>query len=411
MERQGLREAYGHFQAKVDSFMAAGYEFHFFEAGFPAGNLGNALQDSGQEIHTRQVSYWPLVQALNEEKPEAKPAFLFTTDRLNRFSGERPSVSSTIHWYGFTPADSNSQAITLAYPTPSDSILAKKIESAPGGSKITDEMIPEQWRKGSDYQISESNTGLMLSLNGKDPVIIDTIPLKVMIVSGRNSQDATYLKAALEAIAHYGKREIQITSASDTISVSGEWDWLFWLSEAQLPNLAVKNIFYYDRGKLAPVHSWIRSAEWVSVQEEPVGLYQSTISQESNVEGEPLWLDGYGNPVLVLERNAQQTRYRLFTRFDPSCNDLSWSRAFPGMMLQLIYEQQRNEKEQRADRRSIDSQQLQMNTQTRQLSLFRADVQGNDLKWEKISWVILLALLLLERIFSLKTQKARTHAK
>ena len=50
----------------------------------------------------------------------------------------------------------------------------------------------------------------------------------------------------------------------------------------------------------------------------------------------PIWRDGFGDPVLSLEKQEQSNLYHFYSRFDPAWSDLVWSDDFPKMLLKLI---------------------------------------------------------------------------
>ena len=277
LSRQGLTETYNRFRPAVDSLLQAGLEFHYFEDGFAKDNLSTALQSSTGRNDTT-ASYRSLISLLNEQVNTQLPVYIFTDNYLRHFRGRRLPVSLNLHWRLYTPG------INAAQPR------------------------------------------------------ADTSAIRVTVFSHGHANDARYLIAALDAIRQFSKKNITLTIAATGADVPPQQDWLFWLSGDQLPPAAnARNVLAYASGEglhrasvILPGHSPAFA---------PIALYRFIAEQDtaSFVTG-TRWKNGFGNPVLSVQRKDNVNHYTLFTHLDPAWTDLPWSEDFPWMLYQLLYE-------------------------------------------------------------------------
>jgi hypothetical protein len=132
---------------------------------------------------------------------------------------------------------------------------------------------------------------------------------------------------------------------------------VFWLSTKPVNKQVAQNcdnLFSYEAGKVKDINSWI-TEQFGALSNRKITLYKSIIATNNN--GNALWTDGFGNPVLSFEKQGQTNQYHFYSRFDPSWNDLVWSDDFPKMLLGLIVGQP-VKPDSVHDRRAFDAKQL-----------------------------------------------------
>jgi hypothetical protein len=339
--------------------------------------LMDSLAAAGYERHVMsEVNYWEAYQAADREAPAGAPFVVFSTGWVSRFGGERPSTFRPVRWYTYTPKDSVRHWTAAAWLTPSDSIRVLEGSSGPTGSYYR---------------------ARMLSRDSPLAVKVDTAALRITIYMGPEYiQDGRYLAAGLRALASFSGRKIRLNIAGSMDAVSGEMDWLFWLSPAPLPLEAkTVHVLRYEPGKAVAVGTWLRGEPGIGITKEIEG-------------GEgyaAVWEDGYGRCLLGREdigngepigrpQDSEGRRvYHYFSRMDPGWNGLVWSRSFPVLLSRLLFEGGLDEAQ---DRRVLDPEQV--------VPVKRGDRVGKTeeslLDLGPVCWVLLLLLFILERVVS-----------
>jgi hypothetical protein len=375
--KEKLPETYRQFQPVIDSLLKTGYTFHYFEPGFKKGQLSAALQQTTDTLTNSTASYWALLANLQQQADVPRSLFLYTTNYLGRFRGQRPAIDTSIHWYAYTPADSVANWWADAYVTTSGSIRARKVTSSPSGNAYT-------------YQEQAG---------GAVPVKPDTATTQITIFADTYAHDARYLKAAIAAIQQFTQRKMQVSVISQPGLLPQQTDWLFWLSMQPVPeHVAARNVWQYDSGKVVNTSSRI-----ISPAAAPIALYKRILPQQGSVENtQLLWQDGFGNAVLRLEKQGNTARYHFSSRLDPAWNELPWHAAFPGLLLQLFFPDSSSIAADK-DRRIIAAQQLQPDhSHPSYLARKRAPVT-TDLT--AVFWVAIVALFFAERALVFKNSK------
>lgn len=369
------QETYQHFQLSIDSLLQAGYALHYFNPGFRAAGLtatfyGNMEMDS-------TMSYWALLDSLQQMPGAPRSFFIFTPAWLHRFRGQRPAIDTGVHWYAYTPADSVATWPGNAYATPSGSIYAGRVSSRPGGNSYAWEILPF----------------------GAAPQPVDTTTMRITLFADALMQDALYLKAAITAIQQFTQHRLALQEVHQTTALPAQTDWLFWLSTQPLPrDVQARNTWRYDTGQVVNSASWI-----ISGTAAPVPLYKRVQPPLTAAEAVPLWQDGFGNPILRQEKGPQTTQYHFASRLDPAWNELPWQADFPAMLLQLLFPDSNNVITGK-DRRIIAAQQLQPDhTAGNMITRSRTAAITTDLS--PFCWALLLLLFLIERLWAFRVKK------
>lgn len=348
MSRTALPGAYQRFEPLVDSLLQAGFEFHYFEAGFPKLNFETALHAVKDSIAIKQPSYRCTVELLNEQVPAHLPLYVFTDNFLRNFGGPRSRVSLNLRWFTYTPP-----------------------------------LLPA--------------------------IVADSSGLRVTIFNHGYGNDARYLKAALDALQQFTKKNIIVQSVTAISNIPDHQDWLFWLANEPVVNdLNATNILQYAIGKPLSVQSYILPA--AGAMFDAVSLYMSV--PDTTVDtgfADIRWKDGFGNPLLVAQKKKNTNHYRLYTHFDPAWNELPWSGSFPQIVYGLIQDAHTSATGVGStDQTIIDS------TQLMPVLLTGKDADPKPAIYiltplSGICWLLVFLLFFTERWFSFYHRKTAAH--
>lgn len=349
--KESFKATYSKFKPTVDSLTRAGYEFHYFNTGFAKGSLtqiisppkdGVIKQDS-VKLTNRQSNYWSLIRQLDDKVSSDIPVYLFTSNQGKYFTGTKPEAALQLHWQTYTPADSISTWIQKAWFTPLGDIRVVQGQSSPSGTSFQYANVRKS-TGNSTYNIQTNNGQAQISLptSKQSPIMVDTAIQHIAFYVDNNSLDASYVKAALQAVSQFTQRKMAIKTIGNPAQLTNNTDWLFWLSEKSISKTYLnrcKNILAYQAGKPIIVNSWISNA----------GPYATTVADVNSVNLYKLisgaggirtlvWQEASGKPVLTLEQQGKAKLYHFYSRFNPAWNDLVWSDIFPAWLLQLMQE-------------------------------------------------------------------------
>lgn len=407
--KENITEAYHQFKPAIDSLSKAGYEFHYFNKGFTKADLKLVLTDSVKQAKPEEktANYWSLMAQLNEQLPANVPVRLFTPNQSRYFADRKPVVSFNLHWRTYIPADSLSAWIQSAWFTNSNAIKVVEGNSKPSCTWFTNHIIQSGGEANSPFIVNVNNGNPVINLKNSDqkPVLIDTNSLRITIYTDKFSTDVGYLKAALQAVSNFTQRKTSIKQYSDAGQIPAGQSWIFWLSEKPVDAGSLKkgvHIFNYVPGKVSNASSWIKTngVYAVSGQQDMPALYKLIKGEANN----PVWTDGYGNPVLSGDNNT----YHFYTRFDPSWNELVWSDQFPELLLKLMADKNDNEQITQYDRRVMDQQQLMpvINPSAKNTVADKLTKQNN---LSHYFWLALVVMFLVERWLAHKNKLTPKH--
>ena len=352
--KRELKETYQKFKPTIDSLNKAGYEFHYFNKGFAKADLTKGLADTTNYKNTN-VSYWSLVQQLDGQISSSLPVRLFTSNGIIHFNGVKPQVSLNLHWQTYTPADSTSKWIERAWLTNNGNVQIVRGDSQPEGMYFMSYPLgPNSIKHDTGFvYASKSDSISIIIKNEVNLVALDTTTWRFAIYAEKNSPDAGYVKAALASIVQFTKHKATIKQYADVGQISQHQNWVFWLSVKPVnQQLNCDNLIVYENGKVKNSNSWINDE---SSSKEKIALYKSVVTTRNNDYS--VWKDGFGDPVLSLQKQEQTSTYHFYNRFDPAWNDLVWSDSFPKMMMKLIVGQS-SESDMKHDRRVMDAKQV-----------------------------------------------------
>lgn len=339
----------------------------------------DSLVKAGHQRHDLKGSFWwEDFACLDRQAPKDIPFYVFTDGQLRHFAGARPLTERQVYWYVDTATDSIARWVDKRWSVGGDSIRVVTGSSGPTGSTY----------------------GYKDRLRGAEDSV-DTVTLHVVVYA--DSIDGQWVTAAVRAIRTFTRRNIDVVSRRPG-SASGQKepaDWVFWLSSAPLPDVKAPNVLLYEPGKVVPVDTWIRGME---VQVEKV------IEQPAQAgKLRPIWVDGFGRPVLGLEETAGARRYHFFSHFNPAWNGLVWSADFPFYLQTLLFEKEDNTH----DRRVIDPAQVSPGkgdaangTRSGQAAIYSNVSSGEaSIDLAPAGWLLVWLLLLCERLVAFKRPK------
>ncbi len=418
VEKEPIKEVYAHFKPQIDSLLKAGYELHLFDASFKAIKLEAVLKDTIKaKSNQKPRSYWNLLKLLEQQLPQKKPVYLFTSNQLQHFKGTRPELAVNLRWKTYTPADSVSTWIQNAFFTPADSVRLLIGNSKPSGTSFSTIKLQSADRGNSRFNVSfqEGKPVVVLKNSLQPPVQADTSTLKITVFQNRFPADAAYLEAALQAVKKFTRRKMKINLASSFNQIPALQNWIFWLSD-QLPpkNLNQKfvksgSFFKYETGKPQASNSWISESSFAGNESEPINLYQRFLADKRSIGNtQTIWQDGFGQPVLSFQEAENTTIYRFYSRFNPAWNDLVWSSDFPKMILNLILKSYPQKDFIEKDKRTISSNQQQPSPANTPNPSYKNSKQTDLTDLKHASWIALFLVFLLERIIS-QTKKEEIY--
>lgn len=344
--------AYPAFRTQIDSLLQQGFQLHMPDTGFARLRR---LEDIPPD--TADADYWQLLQALSQKVPADLPVYLFTGNRLARFSGPMPAVALTLHWQTMTPPDSVNNWNDYTYLTDNDSLRIRQGRSTPSATT---------------FRFFDTLSGAA-----------DTTALHYTIYTDKYQEDARYLAAALKAVQQYTRRKTDLLLVKQAAAIPPSQDWLWWLSDSPVPSgINAKRTIRYATGTPQSITATIAGTDIRIFRRLPV----------KDTTG-ATWRDSYGTPLL--------TNDQLYTHFNPAWNELPWSGEFPEKLLELLYPAGTDEKQ---DRRSIAARQLVLPAHAAAVRPVITPQQETPL--EKITWTILLLVFCAERYLSFKTRIA-----
>ena len=408
-----LKETCKNLKFIVDSLAKIGYEFHFFDENFKNFELNKVLNDSLLKDKSEVKNYWNLVAKLNEKLPSNVPVYLLTPNQAKYFTGNKPSVSLNLHWQTYTPADSVSTWVENAWFTSNNSIKVIGGNSRPSGTYFTSYIIQSGGDPKSPFMVDVNHGSPVISLKTapEKHMPIDTSTLWVAIYSDKYSVDEKYLGAALQAIIDFTQRKTVVKKYADAAQIPAKQDWLFWLSDkpvdANMLNKAA-HVLNYQSGKVSTEFSAIKSngSFTLSGDGEIPAIYKRV--KNETINGQAIWVDGYGNPILTQEQSPQTTRYHFYSRFNPAWNDLVWSDSFPKLLLRLVLYGSDNELLKSNDLTKIDHRQMMPNIIWSAKNVNNSKVnEQTDLS--HYFWLMLIAVFIAERWVAHKNKLVLKH--
>ncbi|NCD71469.1 BatA domain-containing protein [Mucilaginibacter agri] len=403
LPRENFSEGYQHYKTSIDSLTKQGYEFHYFNTDFPKVDLTKLLAETKDlktidSVSAQPSSYWDILKQLDNRTPSNLPVYLYTTNSANRFVGDKPQAALNLHWQTFTPADSVTTWVHNAWFNSNNTIRVVEGNSKPSGTTYNYTDI--QADKGnSQFTVNVNNGRPEISLaNSKaKPVSVDTATLSIAIYNDGKTADAGYLKAALDAVAQFTQRKITVKQYSSANAIPVGESWIFWLSEQPFAARLLQKhskIFAYQTGKTQTVNTSISTTTDFALPNGSTQIPMFKLVAATRNSGEMMWHDGFGHPVLTVEKQDNAEVYHFYSRFNPTWNDMAWDSSFPKLMLQLIITPAKNTMSE-YDRRTLSNEQIQpVKVSETHVVADKFTIQK---ELGKYFWLALIAIFMVER--------------
>jgi hypothetical protein len=252
--------------------------------------------------------------------------------------------------------------------------------------------------------VQPTSNGLTLQHNGEASILLDTASINICIYTGSYANDASYVKAAIDAVKQFSKRNIKLSITANTSNISTGLDWLFWLSDNPLPaSISAKNIFKYEAGKENNNETWLTDGAFdINNQSLTVNKY---IPVTQKIAERAIWQDGFGNPLLSVE-DGKTNVFHFYSRFIPSWNGLPWSSNFPQLILSLLVND--DSALQTQDNRMIDAKQMLPYLVKEKDGAKKIVSPAVDIS--NFIWLLAAVIFLLERIVAHHNKKEGLHA-
>lgn len=345
------------YKPRLDSLLKQGYEYHTFNSSFAKLDTSAKAKTNIDTVPDNNLNYWQLIKQLNTKVSPSTPIELFTPNTINHFTGERPVTALHINWHTYPGADSVSTWLAGAWLKQNGDVRVAQGTATLSGTSYQYNDIKNGGKPGSSYQIGVENGLPVVSLKDSK-ITADTTTLRIAIYTDKNSIDANYLKAALDAITQLTQRKTIVKQNNQPGAIPAGQNWVFWLSESPVDQAIIQNnsnVFCYQGHKVFEVNSWISNTDSYSIKQglSKIALYKTTNSFPLD---DAIWTDGFGNVILKKEP-GKTTVYRFYTRFNPAWNDLVWSDDFPKWIMQLVNEN--SFITQGHDRRALSAEQIQ----------------------------------------------------
>ncbi|RZK58763.1 MAG: hypothetical protein EOO91_07305 [Pedobacter sp.] len=363
IDRNQFPAIYNTDKQTIDSLVNSGFELRDFNLGFNQFFIKDSLVKNDR---TNDLSYSTLLRQLNKQIPAGYSAYLFADHQLKNFDGDLPKLSFNLIWKEVKQGD------TLK--TWQTKFLGKAFE-------------------GKSTSIATSYT------TGQ----AQNLPTVKVSIYDPNGNDVKYIKASLSAISDFTKRKFEVNNWNAAIT---DANVVFWLTDEPFNAVLKANatLFSYQKGKILKVNSIMNLGEGSDQKTE---LHQRIAFD--NLQGNTIWTDGFGVPLLIKKREAELNHFYFYSRFNPNWGDLVWNAQFTRAIVPIVLG---NENIQEfgfeaniADQRALDQQQLveaKMNKPGTSTSATHQDL-------DQILWFLAFVVLLMERIlsFSKKTEHVK----
>lgn len=382
MEKNSFSSTYRKQKKNIDSFLKAGHELRNFDVGFSKINLNDTLIKDSLSDH-KTVSYLSLLRQLNERLPAGFPVTLYADQQLNKLTGALPVVDFNLQWKETGKTDTVHNWTTVS---------AGKIYEATSSPSLT------------SYRSLDPS---------KEPASVS-----VLLFNGANKEDGNYVMAALDAIADFTKLRIEVKQWNTQYNSDLKCDVGFWLSDQPLANNFLKNInqagrlFSYETGKTVAIHSLIDLQPGKAGNEAIVELDKRIVA--ATKQGESIWKDGFGKPLLSLEKEKSLDHYHFYSRLNPQWTTLVWSGQFVKALMPIILG---NENAGQGSGFGFESHPGDQRRTAGLLSQKQAssvqpagmDKEGVQEPLNRFFWMMALAIFVLERILSFSNKNKGNH--
>ena len=221
--------------------------------------------------------------------PPGSTVYLFADRRLNTIGSKLPETTYKLNWQTLNQADTISSWITY--------YAGKKYEAK-----------------------SNPSATVYTAVNNDVP------PLRVAIYEPSGNADKKYLIAALNAIAGFSGRRLELNPTGKTAIG-------FWLSDepvsANFKSVIDTNgtLFQYEKGKVIAENSFL------NIEGKKIPLTKRIEAPKSLNK---IWTDGFGNLILAKENIDNSNILHFYSRLNPQWNQLVWDEVFVKALMPIV---------------------------------------------------------------------------
>jgi hypothetical protein len=367
LSQDELKQVYDTQKQTIDSLLAKGYEIHHLGYGFKRLHLRDTAEIITNTSNNKKLNYSSLLKQLNDQLQPKFNLWIFAPKYAHQFDEVLPATHLEINWKEIAPLEGlNNYYVEL---------LNKKYQA-----KNTESII-------AYATVSEQHTR---TLN--------------VVIKPAHTEDARYVKAALQAISHYLNQPFTF---NNDINNNQSVDLLFWLDENSIPrqiHQKVKTnglIFRYADGKIDHNPTYLASQNSF----EPITLKRKISS--TNTKEEIIWRGGDGRAILSKETQKQPLSYKFYSELNPKHTDLIWHESFVSMLMALVFGEGKTNfgfvnhaNEKLTNTAPVASFNKQKQSKPKTIAATK--------NLDHLVWLLLVMVLLAERILTFKTKPSHS---
>ncbi len=325
----------------IEPLLLRGYTLHTFDPTFTEISPEQWQQLSGNPTDSvvENGNYWQLMPALAQAYNQPQDSvLLFTSDQQRHFTGPPSPLQENIKW---VPVAFNKATNWLqdAYQTAGgDSVLLITGESTTFGTRFKNFRIAgrvgnQQQASALQVRLTQQKDSLWAywGITNQHRIPVRQEPIRIGIVADKEQQtEVKYLQTALKVISGY--TGIPVAFQSDSAGVS---DWLFWLSDAEVPDTVKALVESGMQLWLQPrINPEVTNAS-LSLPVQNVQLHQLS-SGKYNSEN-IIWSATNGDPVLTSEQKGKGSVYSFRSGFSPEWSKLGQGAQLPDLLFPLLF--------------------------------------------------------------------------
>ncbi|MET0462197.1 MAG: BatA domain-containing protein [Chitinophagaceae bacterium] len=306
-----LSIAYQQQRPLIDSLVQRGFEIHALS---PQSDL-LSLDDTSlyQSTVRPELNYWSYIHHLDGTLPDAFPVYMIADLSADHFTGKRPSTNLNLQLVSIDQLKKTDTTEAGAYiDTDGQFISMNKIST----------------NSGNYY---ESAAALPTSVTDTNSTI------NIGIYAGSNTADATYLRAALEAISSYTGRPIAINGPE----APNSRQLIFWLQDTEPGDKILYSLvnggtlFRYANtdSSLVKISSPANTGSSILDGNDADHFYQYASNPS---KGTSLWKLANGAPILSTTSNAGKKIIYFNSRLNPQWTDMVWTESLARLLLPIV---------------------------------------------------------------------------
>jgi hypothetical protein len=380
ISRHHINNAYQQYGVTIDSLLKAGLELRDLSPSFDKIDLGDTV---ALTIPVQQpASTWALLKTLDAGLPKDFPVYLFSTNQLNNYYGERPVVQFNLHWHSINEENETTSEPAYSFITPEEKTKTIKWITSTAGNYY-----------------AEDSAGTAVNP--------DTTPVRITIYPGKNNTDAYYLKAAIKAISQYTSRQILISMQPS----SEPQQLIFWLQDTDPPESILASLtpsgtlFQYDQGIGISIFAPFNNGLYTLAEDNDQAFYKYASGPSL---GTSLWSLSDGRPLLTAEEKDGRKIIHFKSRFNPQWTDLVWQEDFVRALLPVILSAPIKEKE---DLRKIDSlQAIPRKTVAPVYTHIESSLFESKADLSLAIWIAIVIVFIIERVLAHHQPKQQKDA-